>query len=208
MPCACHQNSWVHKCRFAFCRHSLALSALLCFESCPTLVQAAFLEIPSASYLWWHPPKESGTILTPLEGKKELLLSMQKVIVSSFLLLMFLQQPSFSSCGSESLTRSSPIVLMSAKQCWFTSAGDLTTYRQYHGCTLKNNPDKQQRVCLSSVCFFRHFINLFYWLPNTDHLLCWKNKEMSLKTGKNHDGRVGEKPSIWLTSLVRGTFAA
>lgn len=112
-------------------------------------------------------PQENSTILAPPEGKK-VVISMHKVIGRSDLLLMFLQQP----YSSKGLTRISPIVIKPVKQCQFTSAEDLTTCLQHRGCTLKNNPNKQQIVCLSPVSFFRQFVNLFHWLPNTDHLLC------------------------------------
>lgn len=75
-----------------------------------------------------------------------------KEIGRSDLLLMFLQQLSYS---SKSLTRSSSIELKSVKQCCFISAGDLTTCLPYPVYTLNNNPNKQQRVSLMPFGLFQ-----------------------------------------------------
>lgn len=85
-----------------------------------------------------------------LEGKKRWLsFNMHKVMGRSDLLPVFAQQLS---CSSKDLTRSSLVVLKPVKQGWVTPAGDLTTVY-----TLKNNPNKQHRLCLSPGVLFQIF---------------------------------------------------
>lgn len=199
MPFAHPQNIWVCRWKPVFHRCTSVLSALLCFKSCPTVVQRMFFEVSSGSCLWWHPGKESSVFSFCWRVKRWLSFNMHKVKGRSDILPVFPQQPSFS---SEDLTWLPLVVSEPVKQGWVTSAGDLTAVY-----TLKNNLNNIESTW-ALVCFFRWFINLFDWMPNMDHLLCWQNKDTSLKSAKKPKGREGQKPSAWLTSLVRGNLAA
>lgn len=122
------------------------------------------LEVSSASCLWWQPGKAALSFSSDGGENRLLSFNKHKVMGRSDLLPVFPQQPS---CSSEDLSRRSLVVLKPVKQGWVASAGDLTTVY-----ILKNNPNKTDSAW-ALVCIFRWFINLFDWMPNTDHLLWW-----------------------------------
>lgn len=155
MPFAHPQNSWVHRWKPVFHRCVSVLSALLCFKSCPTVVQRTFLEVFSASCLWWQPGRPALSFPSAGGEKRWLSFNTHKITGRSGLLPVFPWQPS---CSSEDLTRSSLLELKPVSRAGLQQVGIWGSV-----CILKNNPNKQHRLCLSPGVLFQ-MVHKFIWL--------------------------------------------